>query len=241
MDENRTLSRVQTIASILTPLILGIGGWYFNQSQQDLSRSVSQLETTVATVQAMPPYFDMLVQKTDTAKAKLAAYALYMLKRDDPQMVVSLILATNREELKEVLVNLGSRDSVVYEILTTVLTSREGADTDSITGPTTTETAAQEILARIPVAADTGWAYFGTFNNGRWGHGPTVHIGPQLPTAGQVYETNRPLNLRDALPSPSYQMARAVGVIANRQHVRVEEVHPKISGNHVWARVTVIP
>ncbi|HEU0012327.1 MAG TPA: hypothetical protein VFQ45_01515 [Longimicrobium sp.] len=225
------------MASILTPLILGIGGWYLNQSQQELSRNISHLQTTVATVEAMPPYFDMLV-KPETAQAKMAAYALYMLKRDDPQMVVSLILASNREELKEVLIDLGSRDTLVYRHIASRIISREGANESSDTFKIRTETAAQEILAEIPTT-NSGWVYFGTFSRGRWGHGPTVSIGSVLPEPGKLYRTNRPLNIREALPSSDYQMANAIGVVRRGEVMKVHEVHPRIVGNHVWAKVTI--
>ena len=60
------------------------------------------MEHSIANVEAMAPYFEMMAD-TNKAKSKMAAYALYMLKLDDPEMAASVILAPGKPELLDVL------------------------------------------------------------------------------------------------------------------------------------------
>lgn len=227
--------RTQIVATVITPLLLGVGGWYFTRTQQRISQQISQLEATTNTVGAMHPYFQML-SSPDTAPAKMAAYAIYMLKQDDPEMVVSLVLASNRPELMDVLKDLASKNPRVLAQLQKAVTTREGTKSDTV--QTSTEAAAQNVIAQISVAR-SGWSYVGSFEGGRWVHGPYINAGPTLPLASRSYRFHREVYLRSDLPTRDYQMAEAVGVIKSGELVRIEEVRPEVVGHRVWARVSV--
>lgn len=110
---------IQIIFTILTTIVAGIWGFYIhssqqesnriqnkiNEKQQEISNKLSVLEKTISAVEVMEPYFDKIIDP-HPAKRKLAAYALYMLNKDDPEMVVNLIASASvpdRMELREVL------------------------------------------------------------------------------------------------------------------------------------------
>ncbi len=70
-----TLDKIQSLMTILTPILVVAIGAYLNQN-------ITRVESEIKNVEAMKPYFDMMAGE-DAAKAKMAAYALYMLNRED--------------------------------------------------------------------------------------------------------------------------------------------------------------
>jgi hypothetical protein len=165
-------ARVQTIFTVLTPLVLGVGGYFLNINQQSLSQEISALQQTIAQVEVMQPYIDMIVGE-DTSKARTAAYALYMLRKDDPQIVIDLVLASDNQALHSVLVDLIKRDPELRSLIFVAMRSKEGEFPVSL-GPQ--EKAARAILAEV-TAAHRGWCYLGTFQNYRLHRGGKIELG----------------------------------------------------------------
>jgi len=230
--------KVQIFFIILTPLILGIGGFFINSAQQEISDNISKLEQTVSTVEAMIPYFDMLVGD-DTNKAKMAAYALYMLNKEDPEMAVSLILAANRGELIDVLKDLGNRDTLILSIVAKAVTSKEGETEVLDTIKSEIEISAKEIIQSISTKS-SGWLYLGNFEGGKWTK-RTIKIVKELPKEGDKYTVIDDVYLRDSKPKlPLYKLGKILGVIKVGEEIKIDIVDTDVGRNRVWAKVTVV-
>ena len=239
MEQKSLLDKVQVVFTILTSLILGIGGFVINSNQQEISNGISRLEQTVSTVEAMGPYFEMLAG-SDPAKAKMAAYALYMLNERDPQMTVSLVLAANREELDNVLKDIGNRDPKILNILAAKITSKEG-ETKESAPQSELEASAKNIIQSISTES-SGWSYLGTYSDNKWS-ASTIKIGNELPEAGAVYEIIDDVYLRDNKPTFKlfkYKLGNVSGVIKKGQEIRIDKLDTDVGLNRVWAEVTVI-
>lgn len=74
--------KLQATATILTPILLGLGGFFISNEQQKTTQYLQEIAQTVNAVQAMEPYIDLLAEGTSN-KAKMAAYALYKLSPGD--------------------------------------------------------------------------------------------------------------------------------------------------------------
>lgn len=252
------LERIQIVLTVLTPLMLGLGGLWFKRAeqrlngeqqvllakQQDLqtqqakiSGQLSQLQTRTTMVQAMKEYFEMLVA-ADSSKGKMAAYALYMLNKEDPEMAVSLVLASDRPALRSVLVDLGQRDTMIRNLVAQRISSREGLPGDPHSTATRMTANATSVLAQMGGDERNGWSYLGTFRDGRWRHGPTVQIDQQMPQVDKSYPVAMSLYLRATAPNDEYRHGDIRGVIPVGDRLRVDELRQY--GNRVWARVTVL-
>jgi hypothetical protein len=237
MAQKNLWDKVQVIFTILTPLILGIGGFIINSTQQEISKSISRLEQTVSSVEAMRPYFDMLAGN-NTAQAKMAAYALYMLNSEDPEMAVSLILAANRKELNEVLKDIGNRDPNILAIVSKAVISKEG-ETTEIAPRSEMEASAKNIIQSISTES-SGWSYLGTFVDSKWS-GSTIEIGNKLPKKEEIYKIIDDVYLRDSKPIfPLYKLGKILGVLKLGEEIRIDELDTDVGRNRVWAKVTVI-
>jgi hypothetical protein len=237
MAQNNLWDKVQVIFTILTPLILGVGGYIINSTQQEISNSISRLEQTVSSVEAMGPYFEMLA-KGDSAQAKMAAYALYMLNKEDPEMTVSLVLAANRNELNDVLKDIANRDPNILKIVSESIISKEGETT--VSAPESEiEASAKNIIQSISTES-SGWSYIGTYANNKWS-GLTIEKGNGLPEVGAVYKVIDDVYIRDSKPTfPLYKLGKILGAIKVGQEIRIDNLDSDVGKNRVWAEVTVI-
>ncbi|MBW3572503.1 MAG: hypothetical protein KY467_15485 [Gemmatimonadetes bacterium] len=212
------------------------------ETQDSISTRLSTLEHDRETVESVSKYFDLLTG-TDTTKAKMGAYAVYMLKREDPEMVVSLIMAADKPSLRNsVLADLANRDPDIRAQLVTI--ALPGSDTAASAPPESQNveaaSIAQNVLTRV---TRQGWAYAGVFRNNRWTHGPMFQVGSRLPRVGEELEVaGVRLYLRDAAPdSLTYRHGAVQGVLDAGQLVRIEQVRANLkSGSHVWVRVAVV-
>ena len=227
---------LQVIFTILTPIVLGIGGVIINSTQQEISNNISRLEQTVSSVEAMRPYFDMLAG-SDPAQAKMAAYALYMLNKEDPEMAVSLILAASRKELDDVLKDIGNRDPNVLAIVSKAVISKEG-ETLEISTKSEIEKSAKSIIQSISTES-SGWSFLGTFDDKKWSKS-TIKIGNELPKEGKVYEIIDDVYLRDDKPKfPLYKLGKILGVLKKGEKIRIDKLEADVGQNRVWAKITV--
>lgn len=211
------------------------------KAQDSISTRLSLIQSDRETVESVSKYFDLL-SGTDTTKAKMGAYAVYMLKRDDPEMVVSLIMAADKPSLRNsVLTDLANRDAKIRAQLVSI--ASPASDTASAVPESQNVEAASIAENVLTQVATQGWAYVGVFRNGGWVHGPMFQVPGRLPQAREELRVaGRRLYLRDAAPdSATYRHGAVQGVLEQGQRVRIEEVRPRLkSGAHVWVRVSVI-
>lgn len=237
MAQKDFLDRVQVIFTVLTPLLLGVGGFFISSSQSKISESLDRLEKTISSVEAMKPYFDMLAGE-DPAKAKMAGYALYMLNREEPDMAVRFIMAANHREVPyEILAELGKKDRRILDIVGNMVLSKEG-ETEGVQNPI--EASAKSIIQDIATES-VGWSFMGTFDGEEWSK-PTIRIGNELPTTGKSYEIVDDVYLRESKPElPSYKLGKILSVLKVGDKIRVEELTSTAGGGRVWAKVSIVP
>ena len=247
--KHTTWERTQMAITALTGIValfISVGQFQMSRKQQDLkteqeaiSHRLAQMKAEQETVASVGEYFALLAG-ADTSQAKMGAYAVYMLKRDDPEMVVSLILASDKPALRNtVLQDLANRDPRIREHLVSVLGSGSGTATAAPTEQKVyAASVAEEVLSSVTTQ---GWAYVGVHRNGRWVDGPMLRVGAAVPTAGATSEIGaRSLYLRAGHPDPvTNRHGDIEGVLSRGQRVRVEEIWQRPNAGHVWARVTV--
>lgn len=258
-SEKSTFSQFQSIITILTPIIVAAGGFYgymLEQKVTDAEAEIANLQTTIRNVEAMETYFKMMGGDND-AEAKMAAYALYMLNKNDPEMAVSMIMAPGKEHLMSVLIDLGSREPAIFKEVQKILETQ-----DDTRDGTEMQQTAQRILSDIhapvqiisegaasmdaesaePVAAvvedEGGWSYLGNFKTGE---GARINLDPGTePVAGRSYTLNRDVNMRSDYPNSDngYKQGYIVGVARTTDEVTIVEIDIDRK-DRVWAKLSV--
>jgi hypothetical protein len=193
----------------------------------------------------MKEFFELIAGE-DTGKAKMAAYALYMLNKEDPEMAVSMIMAPGKEELMGVLIDLGSREPEIWQEVKKILETQ-----DDRRKPTAMQETAQKIIGGIGDSASAkggakdsasvelaGWCYLGDFKKGS-----DVRIklkpGVLLPEKGESYELTRDTNIRSEPPKPpNYKLKGVIGVAVNGDTVKINDLEIDRK-KRVWAKVSV--
>jgi len=230
--EKSTFEKIQSALAVLTPILVVGFGAYLNQN-------ITKVENQIKNVEAMKPYFDMMAGD-DPGTAKMAAYALYMLNKDDPSMAVSMIMAPQKSELMDVLIDLGSREPKIWDEVKKILDTA-----DETRGETPMQETAQKIIGGIGTVATTvtsakivGWCYLGDFSSPE-----SVRIkldkGETLPKEDGSYELIQAVNVRADMPrSPTYSLANITGVAAAGSTIEIVEMDMD-SKKRVWAKVSV--
>jgi len=243
------LPRIQAVATILTPIILGVLGLVLSYQAQNNSRQLEEIAQTVSAVSAMEPYIDLLGGDSPQ-KAKMAAYALYKLNPKDKRAAVYMILAADRLESNEVLERLSNDDPEVRSIVDGVIEGTESAqradvgteasDPDDV--PVVKQAAITSAALKISRSYTLeGWMYLGTFDGKKWA-ARQLDIGESLPEQEKVYSVVDDTYLRSGKPSfPLYKLSNAIGVVKIGDEVRIAELEANVGKNRVWARVRVIP
>lgn len=240
--------RLQAVATILTPVMLGVGGLVLSSQQEETSRQIEVIAQTVSAVEAMQPYMALLADGS-SEKAKMAAYALYKLNANDKKAAVYIILAANRRESNEVLQRLGMDDPEVRDIVTGVIgdfaasgtasVDSEAPDPDEVT--VKTETALTDAAVEITRSYSVeGWMYLGTLGGEGWTTRQVEVAG--RPEVGGEYEVLDDTYLRIGKPRlPFYKLAGAIGVVKEGDVVRVLQLDLDVGANRVWAKVQILP
>ena len=226
--------KVQSALAVVTPLlVLGIGAF--------LNQNITRVESQIKNVEAMKPYFDMMAGD-DPAKAKMAAYALYMLNREDPSMAVSMIMAAPPEsDLMAVLIDLGSREPAIWQEVRKIVQTA-----DDTVDQTEMQKAAQKIIGGIGTTATTaaaggvkGWSYLGNFTPPIENARIELKAGEELPTVGKTYELLLTTNLRADKPeAPDYTLATVTGVATSGSSITIIGLDVD-SKKRVWAEIMV--
>jgi len=253
--DKSTFNRFQSLVTILTPVIVAAGGFYGYMLQKEVAEAeakataaqtqIKEIETSIRNVEAMETYFKMMGGENN-AEAKMAAYALYMLNKEDPEMAVSMIMAPGKEDLMSVLIDLGSREPKIFaevqKILETQDDTREG---------TSMQQTAQKIIGDIGTTASVagagagattegsgGWSYLGNFDTGE---GKRIDLpAGALPTEGRSYTLNMDVNLRSDYPHKGNDYTRAgiIAVARKSDEITITELDID-SKKRVWAKVQI--
>ena len=203
----------------------------------------------------MSTYFKMMAG-TDVAQAKMAAYALYMLNRDDPAMAVSVLLAGASGEggskapkhfLMDVLKDLASRDKKFRQSLQKIVATSDSTGVD-----TEAQVRAYEVIESVSVKPppaevaageeqkkqENQWCYLGRFRSNRWSDSSLKIKTNQEVKVGQ-YELVKDVRLRAGYPKkPDYKLAKTVGVAHKGSRVEIKKL--KYVGTGVWAKVSIV-
>jgi len=248
-SDKSTFNQFQSVVAILTPVIVAFGGFYgyiLKDRVADAQSQLAAMETSIRNVEAMETFFKMMGGENN-AEAKMAAYALYMLNKENPEMTVSMIMAPENEDLMAVLIDLGSRDSKILEEVQKILATQD----DTKEG-TAIQQSAQKIVADIPstvaaVSADTvsedgdagRWSYLGNFVTGE-GKRFDLPAGDS-PLEGNTYTLTRDVNIRADYPHSEndWQSGSIIGVAREGQRIEVVETQVD-SKDHLWARINVV-
>lgn len=233
---------IKSVILLLTPVLVAVLGFFFN-------KSLNKIESQIANVEAMRPFMDMIAD-TSVTKSKMGAYAIYMLKKDDdPEMAAQMILAAQKEHLIDVLIDLGTRDSVIKNKITSVFSSIQILDSTSLTGMQRDAIAVSKKISQQQLASPekednnnnrvaTEWLYLGNQNehSSKW-------VIKDLDIIFDSDNWKSPItllkdsNVRKSKPAPpNYKMPAFVRVANKGEKITIDtfEVDKK---KHVWARV----
>ena len=243
------LPRLQAFATIVTPILLGVGGLVLSNQASRTSQQLEEISQTVNAVSAMEPYIDLLAGDSPE-KAKMAAYALYKLNLKDKRAAIYIILAADRQESNEVLERLASDDPEVRSIVGAVIGQTEAAQRASVdaqaSDPDEVPVATRAALTGAALKVSQtyvleGWMYLGTFKDRTW-KARQLDIGGTLPAVQSEYVVLDDTYLRTGKPSfPLYKLSEAIGVAKKGDRVLITEIDPDVGKNRVWARVRVTP
>jgi hypothetical protein len=231
---------IKSVILLLTPVLVAVMGFFFN-------KSLNKIESQIANVEAMRPFMDMIAD-TSVTKSKMGAYAIYMLKKDDdPEMAAQMILAAQKEHLIDVLIDLGTRDSVIKNKIHSVFSNVQILDSTSMTGMQldalkVSKRIAEQEIAEAEVQEDgvpssaTDWLYLGSQKES-----PSKWVIENLNQISEEWNDWIPLvkdsNVRKSKPEPpSYRLPAFVRVANKGEMIKIDTFTVDSKG-HVWASV----
>ncbi len=234
----------QSVLLLLTPILVAFLGYVFN-------RSLTEIEGQIANVSAMQPFMEMIADE-DITTSKMGAYAIYMLKKDDdPQIAAQMILAPGKPHLMDVLVDIGTRDTAIKNVVNRVLENLdlEPGDSTQLSQLSDIQKNALKIIDKIdqqtantsefisegesmPVAKD--WLYLGNFSPGQ----NSDWIIDKVPKVNETYILTKGANVRSDKPRKenNYKLPPFVRVAKKGMEIRIDTLTTDSKG-HKWARV----
>jgi hypothetical protein len=228
---------LQSTILLLTPVLIAVMGYFFN-------KSLTELESQIANVTAMQPFMEMIAD-SNTTKSKMGAYAIYMLKKDDPEIAAQIIMAPAQAHLTEVLEDIGRRDTIVYAVLQRTISASSVKDTALLTDK---DKYLLDVMDKIDqakysdenVGTETsepdGWLYLGNKNENL--------IVNEIPTkddlaGNKTFKLKKATNLRDGNPQPpSYRLPKLIRVINEGTSFEITTLEVDKKG-HVWVEVII--
>jgi len=238
------LTVTQTIFTIVTPVILAIVGVLINHT-------LSQIRTDIERVDKMGPLIDRMAQEGDPPKAKMSVVAMYELTKTDPNLIVSIVLASGKEELLDLLLELYQEDAMVQELVARKLENREkvssagdekvpsageekvpsGADQQSVIEKSAIKVI-QQARERTEGPISKGWCYLGKYNKTYdkvYWEDTTLDLGGALryeqPKEGQKFTLGTDVYVRAEKPTEHYyKLGKAKGVAKKGRQLKIEEV-----------------
>jgi len=232
--------RYQSLVAVTVPIMtaaLAVFAYQADQKASDATGRIAMVESSINKVEAMGEYFKMMAGENN-AEAKMAAYALYMLTKEDPEMAVSIIMAAGNDELHEVLRDLGTREESIKKEILRIARSRDDGDNPEEVKLTEMQAGVRKILGAIATSADLeGWCYLGDFEKRS---SLRIDLAKGLPVVGESYGLILDANLRAGYPNKEndYGLASVTGVAAKGATVTVMEIAPGDKPG-VWARIAV--
>jgi len=240
MANKTKFDRYQSLVAVTVPILtvaLAVFAYQADQKASDASGRIALVESSINKVEAMGEYFKMMAGENN-AEAKMAAYALYMLTKEDPEMAVSIIMAAGNDELHEVLRDLGTREESIKTEILRIARSRDDEDNPEQVKLTEMQEGVRAILGDIATSANLqGWCYLGDFGSRS---GLRIDLAKGLPVVGKSYELILDANLRVDYPNKKndYGLASVTGVAAAGATVTVLEIEPG-DKQRVWAKIAV--
>ena len=227
---------LQSTILLLTPVLIAVMGYFFN-------KSLTELESQIANVTAMQPFMEMIAD-SNTTKSKMGAYAIYMLKKDDPEIAAQIIMAPAQAHLTEVLEDIGRRDTVVYAVLQRTISASSVKDTTLLTDK---DKYLLDVMDKIDqakysdenISTETsepdGWLYLGNKNE-------KLIVGEE-PTTEKImnfdYTLKKATNLRQGNPQPpNYRLPKLIRVVKEGTNFKVKTLDIDKKG-HVWVEVVI--
>jgi hypothetical protein len=213
------LSIIQTLFAIITPIVLGVGGWYVNDNLVKLRQPLEQVEKMTALL-------DRVADSQNNAKAKMAAHALYLITRDDPELLVRMLMSANRKELVQVLEELAVRDSRILPLMKEFAARHETASAKAAEQKPKTEPekALQQVLETL--GEGEGWCFLGKRDDdGYWSDQTLFLDSDEKPESNREYIVVNDVWLRKTPPEiPSYKMGEKIGVVRTNSKIKVKEI-----------------
>ncbi|NNE02373.1 MAG: hypothetical protein HKN52_04340 [Eudoraea sp.] len=227
---------LQSSILLLTPVLIAVMGYFFN-------KSLTELESQIANVSAMQPFMEMIAD-SNTTKSKMGAYAIYMLKKDDPEIAAQIIMAPAQSHLTEVLQDIGRRDTVVYAVLQRTISASSAIDDSLLTDK---DRYLLDVMDKIDqakysdenVSMETdepdGWLYLGVRNEKL-----IVGVAPTLDNyLNTEFTLTKATNLRRGNPQPpNYRLPKLIRVINEGTSFKVKTLDEDKKG-HVWVEVII--
>ncbi|MBT8263781.1 MAG: hypothetical protein HKM92_00425 [Arenibacter sp.] len=227
---------LQSSILLLTPVLIAVMGYFFN-------KSLTELESQIANVSAMQPFMEMIAD-SNTTKSKMGAYAIYMLKKDDPEIAAQIIMAPAQSHLTEVLQDIGRRDTVVYAVLQRTISASSAIDDSLLTDK---DRYLLDVMDKIDqakysdenVSMETdepdGWLYLGVRNEKL-----IVGVAPTLDNyLNTEFTLTKATNLRQGNPQPpNYRLPKLIRVINEGTSFKVKTLDEDKKG-HVWVEVII--
>ncbi len=117
-------SIIQSSLSVLTPVLIGVVGFFFQSKQSDIAQNqkgielqISSIQSQISNVEAMEPFMKM-ISSEDRTLSIMGAYAIYMLKKEtDPGIAAEMILAPQKLHLIDVLQDIGANDTIFESVV----------------------------------------------------------------------------------------------------------------------------
>lgn len=200
------------------------------QSQEQIAKNISKLNS----ITAMDPFIDKIADSSP-AKAKMAAYGLYLLNQETPEMAVTLITATKKPEMDEVLETLGKMDKRIVEYVGKFVHTEE-------VDPTREQKRLDAVIQKIQTTR-RGFCFFGRYIDGKWAKKAMVSGLPKgLPKAGEQYIVSRQTYLRASYPienNNELSLSSVMGVNAVNNKVKLLDVK-HYSDGAVWCELEIM-
>jgi len=200
------------------------------QSQEQIAKNISKLNA----ITAMNPFIDKIADASP-AKARMAAYGLYLLNQETPEMAVTLITATKKPEMDEVLETLGKLDRRIIQYVGKFVTPR-GLNDEA--GGDKEQKRLDKVIQNIQTAR-RGYCFFGRYLDGRWDSKSMVKAPGGLPKSGDIYVVHRKTYLRGSFPLESHGelvLGKALGVNDVGTKIKILNVRHYADGA-VWCEL----
>ena len=200
------------------------------ESQERVAQKISKLNA----ITAMNPFIDKIVDSSPI-KARLAAYGLYLLNQEDPEMAVTLIAATKRQEMNEVFKTLGKMKPDTVEFMDKFF---RPTPSDEV-GDNKDQVKYSNMLQSMQTATG-GYCFFGRYVDNKWAKKAMVAKVPiGLPKPGEEYSVIRKTYLRASFPvieKNELELGKILGVNRIGNKIKILDVKHYPDGA-VWCRL----